>query len=323
MTYISLIYSALHQCLDPRRPYVLWDFPHHPNVGDSAIWQGEIKALHQFFAGPPRHICELIQDSCILPTLHDSMQIVLHGGGNLGDLWEGHQLFRERVIRAYPNNAIVQMPQSIYFENQTNLDRCKLVFSGHKQLSIMTRDQASFDLAKKLHCGKTLLVPDMALALGEIARPCSPTVPILALLRTDHEKLVANDSEVLGAISAMDWLCEPNYIESRFLRILLRTERRLPALKPLLNMFRSILYDRISIKRIKRGCVTLSRGRVVITDRLHAHILCTLMRIPHVVIDNSYGKLSSFRTAWKTGGDSICFEASSLRDALLKAKQLL
>jgi hypothetical protein len=38
----------------------------------------------------------------------------------------------------------------------------------------------------------------------------------------------------------------------------------------------------------------LGSGRVVITDRLHGHILCTLLEIPHVVLDNSYGKISRF-----------------------------
>ena len=34
------------------------------------------------------------------------------------------------------------------------------------------------------------------------------------------------------------------------------------------------------------GFMYLSRGRVVATDRLHGHILSTLMDIPHVLIDN-------------------------------------
>jgi len=32
-------------------------------------------------------------------------------------------------------------------------------------------------------------------------------------------------------------------------------------------------------------------SRVVITDRLHAHILATLMGIPNVAMDNDYGKI--------------------------------
>ena len=36
----------------------------------------------------------------------------------------------------------------------------------------------------------------------------------------------------------------------------------------------------------------------MVTDRLHAHILSLLLDIPHVVLDNSYGKVGGFVDAW-------------------------
>ena len=44
----------------------------------------------------------------------------------------------------------------------------------------------------------------------------------------------------------------------------------------------------------------LARGRICLTDRLHVHVLCTLMGIPHIVLDNSYGKIRSFADCWGT-----------------------
>jgi pyruvyl transferase EpsO len=37
---------------------------------------------------------------------------------------------------------------------------------------------------------------------------------------------------------------------------------------------------------------------MVVTNRLHGHILCVLLGIPHFVSDNSYGKLSAFHGDW-------------------------
>ena len=34
-------------------------------------------------------------------------------------------------------------------------------------------------------------------------------------------------------------------------------------------------------------------AELVITDRLHAHVLANLMGIPSIVLDNNYGKVSS------------------------------
>lgn len=49
-------------------------------------------------------------------------------------------------------------------------------------------------------------------------------------------------------------------------------------------------------------CITaiklLSKGSVVLTDRLHGHILSILIVKPHVIVDNSYGKISDFYQAW-------------------------
>jgi exopolysaccharide biosynthesis protein PssK len=56
----------------------------------------------------------------------------------------------------------------------------------------------------------------------------------------------------------------------------------------------------------------------VITDRLHAHILCLLMDIPHVVVDNSYGKVRSFVETWTAGapGVRLCRDWSEAGAAL-------
>jgi pyruvyl transferase EpsO len=76
--------------------------------------------------------------------------------------------------------------------------------------------------------------------------------------------------------------------------------------------------------RLKTGTELLSKGRTVITDRLHGHILCTLLDIPHVVIDNSYGKISGFAKAWGTFSENRYF-AQSLDEAIsiLKERQNL
>jgi pyruvyl transferase EpsO len=46
------------------------------------------------------------------------------------------------------------------------------------------------------------------------------------------------------------------------------------------------------------GCWLLSRGRVLVTDRLHGHILAVLAGQPHVVFDTANGKLRAFYDTW-------------------------
>jgi pyruvyl transferase EpsO len=49
---------------------------------------------------------------------------------------------------------------------------------------------------------------------------------------------------------------------------------------------------------------------VVITDRLHAHILSLLLGIPNIILDNSYGKVRDFHETWTSGSDIVTMATS-------------
>jgi pyruvyl transferase EpsO len=102
-----------------------------------------------------------------------------------------------------------------------------------------------------------------------------------------------------------------------------RVEQKWPGGRLVLNSIEMALFNQLADRRVRRGCLLLSQGEVVITDRLHAHILCCLMEIPHVVMDNSYGKISNFRKTWGTGNNGLCIEAREFPEAITKAQMLL
>jgi pyruvyl transferase EpsO len=79
------------------------------------------------------------------------------------------------------------------------------------------------------------------------------------------------------------------------------------------HALRTAAYEAAARARVLRGCRLLSSGRVVITDRLHAHILCLLLGIPHAVLDNTYGKLGRFLETWT--GEAAVHRAGSIGDA--------
>jgi len=59
-------------------------------------------------------------------------------------------------------------------------------------------------------------------------------------------------------------------------------------------------YDQLVNLRIRRGVSLISRGRQLISDRLHAHIIGTLLDEPQVLLDNNYGKISRFIDTWQS-----------------------
>lgn len=317
------IQDCLAASLDKTKPYALFDFPNHSNVGDSMIWSGELKALRIFFGRPPILVVGTLRADQPLPTLDESTQILLHGGGNIGDLWPVFQKFRERVICHYPNNKIVQLPQSIHFAETANLTRASQVFSQHSDLILMVRDQESYKRAKGLYDGRVELAPDMALALGQIGRTSNPVLPVLALLRDDKERKFEPGSHHESGIEVVDWPPEVKGIEKKLIVHLSTIDKYWPRLGRRINWFKRYLFGRLAKKRVGVGIKTLSRGEVVVTDRLHAHVLASLMGVPHIVLDNSYGKLTSFKDTWSFCRSVVCLEAESVDDAFFKAKRVL
>jgi pyruvyl transferase EpsO len=86
------------------------------------------------------------------------------------------------------------------------------------------------------------------------------------------------------------------------------------------------LWDQLAEDRTLRGCRILARGRVVITNRLHAHLLCTMMGLPHVVCDTSNGKVFAYRDTWirdrESPHQSIARFANTPAEAVEMAAQL-
>ena len=74
-------------------------------------------------------------------------------------------------------------------------------------------------------------------------------------------------------------------------------------------------FELLAMNRLRRGIDLLSSGNFIITDRLHVHILSILLGINHVVLDNSYGKVSRFINLW-TSGFAKMTQADSLSRAL-------
>jgi pyruvyl transferase EpsO len=314
----SLVADTFQTLIPAKTPCALVDFPDHPNVGDSAIWLGERAALSGFGV-PIVYTCSTRNYS--ETELRSRVQhgtILIHGGGNLGDIWPHHEELREAVIRAFPDNKIIQLPQTMWFGSADSLARARAVFNGHPDLTILARDERSLELARNEFRVASMLCPDAAFVLGPIPRPRAPTHDLICLLRSDIESAVPQ-TEDPGRI--VDWLEEPESPRLRINRWCYRHRARSP-LRPLVQLFHTTLWDGLARERLRRGCRTLSDGRVVITDRLHGHILCLLLDIPHIMLDNTYGKLRSFFETW-TRNSPLAHWARSLGEATGLARHLM
>ncbi len=119
------IKQSLHKSLNSLGKFekcALLQYPRHINIGDHLIWLGTVLYLTNVlktkiaYAASSEEFSQAEMDKQI-----GDYPIILHGGGNLGDLWYGHQKFREYVISQNHHRPIIVMPQTIYFQHKSHL----------------------------------------------------------------------------------------------------------------------------------------------------------------------------------------------------------
>jgi pyruvyl transferase EpsO len=316
---ITELQTQIHRCLDEfvtGEPFALVDFPNIRNVGDSAIWVGEIAYLRSRNVERPAYVCTMHDYSDHDLRAHvPNGPIFIHGGGNFGDLWIGHQDFRERLLERWRGRPIIQFPQSIYYRSKVRATQTARAISRHGAFTLLVRDEESLYFAQKHFDCRAILCPDMALCIGAVLGP-EPELPVLALLREDKEKSGWRDPTALKGVPVEDWISEP-WLPVRIAQAV-GMASALGTMDPM--RMRLARFNSAARQRFGRGIRQIGRARTLVTDRLHVHILSLLLGRPHAVLDNAYGKIGRFMAAF-AGRTPLAYRAQSLADAVEWARK--
>lgn len=324
MQELSNLRTQAHSVLDALIPAnsscILIDFPHHGNVGDSAIWLGELAYLKRRNC-QIRYVCDSQNYSeTSLRAVSGKDLILLHGGGNFGDLYPNHQMLKEKVISRFPENRIIQLPQSIHFADAANLARSQSILAQHPDFHFVVRDTPSLQFTRTHYACPVYLCPDMALMLDltPLSRRPKP-LDVVVLSRTDEEKAAQLTSDTPHRLKAhvADWLDEPvprqAWLYDWSHRRLGWGSSKIPPL--ILNKLTLMAANAMARQRLARGLGLLGQGHVVVTDRLHAIILSWLGGTPVFYVDNSYNKLSNFVNTWLKDSPGLT-RCATFEDAL-------
>lgn len=323
--------DVLADVIGTGRDVALLQAPNQRNVGDTLIWLGEREYLGALGLRL-RHISDPggYDAQAVRRSLRDGGVVLIHGGGNFGDLWYGHQLHRERVARDLPDLPIVQLPQSVYFASPAKAEQANSALGAHPDLTVLVRDLVSKARAERqLPDVTTRYCWDMALGWHppRVEPSRTPRRPLI-LARADHEAASGLGAVDVGAelgvpVDRADWANHGlEALAWHMLRVLPRLAHRVsalraPAFQPLLHACLAAI-NTINI----RGGVRLLRNRpVAVVDRLHAHILAALLEVPHVALDNSYRKISSVYSEYTHVFPTARF-ALDLDTALSQARSL-
>lgn len=297
----------------------LIDFPDYPNVGDCAIWLGELQIFKQTGCRVSR-VCRLPPFAPFL--FHGRDCIAFHGGGNLGDIYLWLDKERRKILSENRNASAVIFPQSVFFQDPAEAEIAAEVYGSHPSLVLFVRDEESRLRARQQLRIEAEVVPDAAMAVGPLERK-APSKEVVLLIRTDREAAIEVNGSVKGpGVMVTDWLNEEKPVGSKVARTLENLLKAYPKRAEVAWRWLASMYRAAAKARLCRGVALLSKGKVVITDRLHGHILSVLLGIPHIVIDNSYGKIGAFYERW-TKHLSFIEKASSLEEAIDRAGRMI
>lgn len=289
--------------------YVYLDLPYHHNIGDTLIWEGTREFLKTV---PYKCLYYASKDSFRYRKLPKNVIILLHGGGNFGDLYRLHSEFRKKIIKLYPDNKVVILPQTVFYEDMSLLQSDVDFYAAHPNVTICAREQVSFNFLTENFKNQVLLLPDMAFYLDlKKYRVFEDENRVLYLKRTDKELVNANMVKIPANSEQHDWPTYENHygefdMVERFthlLRIIFKIcglrDRILARLE---DWKRNWYYRR---KYVQMGVSFLSPYHTIYTTRLHVLILGVLLAKKIYLINNTSGKVVNFYNTWLNELDSI------------------
>ncbi|GGO59170.1 exopolysaccharide biosynthesis protein [Microbacterium nanhaiense] len=324
--------QVLRDTIGEHKDVALLDAPALVNVGDSLIWAGQLAYMDRL-GYRVRYVSDMqsFDERRLRKALPAGGTILLRGGGNFGDVWVGHQEHRERIAKALPEYKIVQLTQSVLFKNADRAKKANEILGAHPDFHLLVRDELSLERASE-HLPDIDRTPCLDMAIGWDPKPdasvSSSSTRAVVIAREDREGAsglaeAARSWQESFDITVTDWGRHADVParwhrtrkELKFNRKLLGAKRKISTLVPALPQ--SAIERRIAYLNdwnVDSAVNLFSTARGIAVDRLHAHVIAARLGIPHVVLDNNHGKISTVFHAY-TGQFSSAHYATSTDEA--------
>src|SRR5690606_26456098 len=205
------------------------------------------------------------------------------------------------IIKNFPDNRIILLPQSVYFESEDILQKSREIFSQHKNTVLFARDEISLQTLQSFS-SKTFLMPDMAHMLYGIinANKSISTKPTLYFFRQDKEQDDQQKNYLaqhnLQSFDWEDFILPEHHSRQKMLRKVLKFGFIFSS--KYIDNYVYEEWEKLTDELINNSINLFSSYKTVITSRLHGHILSSILEIPSTILDNSYKKNSLYYASW-------------------------
>ena len=192
--------------------------------------------------------------------------ILIHGGGNINDLW-GHGIrLLSNVIHHNPNSAIIVGPQTYWFQ-ETRFP--ELFLNTRQEIYLFCRERYSYSLLNSMKLPENVhinLSHDTTFYLSKKHFRSRPGAYDLICLRTDYESALFQKRKELSVLRKIG------------MRDLRKSKRKV------------FIGDIYLLPKFRDFLHLIEGSRAVHTDRLHVAILATILHKDTTLYSNSYYK---------------------------------
>ena len=249
---------------------ILIGVPRHNNLGDNAIAMAEEKFIkenltdYKYYEVEEENVDEQLKE--IKQNINNEDIILYHGGGNIGDEYLYVEEERRNLIKAFPNNLIIILPQTIYFKDKKELEKSKEIYGKHPNLVLCAREDTSYNVMKKeFKHNKVIFVPDIVTYLNETKKG-EDRSGLLCIFRNDIEiKMTTEEKQIIKMLSKK-YFGKIEYDDTAVGNPIPTSELRKEKLEKMFDKYR--------------------RAELVITDRLHGMIFAAITSTPCIALSN-------------------------------------
>lgn len=296
------------------KPRIIYlGYPMHPNLGDQAQkfcirnWLKENYSGYEIVEIPTKLIDEdkyhYISKLKRLVVPDDIF--VFQSGYCTHDL--GNQIentMHKRIISMFPNNKMLMLPQTVYFQDEDNRQEAIKVYNKANNMLFLARDFVSYDLAKEMFPKfEVCAYPDIVTSLIGTRQVNTKRSGILFCLRNDVEKFYKDD-------------------DLEQLRNVLESDEKTEVSDTTISVD-PLWLDKHIGERLDQEIRKYSTYKLIITDRYHGTIFSLVAGTPVIVLKTKDHKVSTGVDWFKGVYDEYVYFARDLNEAAAIAKRVL
>ncbi len=225
--------------------------------------------------------------------------IVFQSGYTTTDLGGFADEMHRVIMESFPNNAMLMLPQTIFFKNKDNESRTSKCYNNKKNLLYLARDKVSYEKALKMFPDLTVkLYPDIVTTLIGTMKFNYSREGILFCCRNDEEKLYSDEE-----IAALKHRCEKiTFIDQT-------DTTKCSNRKDIINHSEEFILNEID---------KYAHYKLVVTDRYHGTILSLVAGTPVVILKTTDHKVVTGADWFKGVYDEYVNVSDNLEDAYSK-----